>query len=120
MYKIKYAPIKFVMIAMIAGCSTCVSAQSNAPLEPLHAIFLERDNQSLAVHFKAISHGCTTTQDFELTIKESNEINQLSITRLRPDRCRKMPKLVSLTKRLRYDEINASLPIQLKNHLFIK
>lgn len=120
MYKIKPSRLKLVMIMMTVSASACSLAQPAQPLEPLHAITLERTPQSLAVHFTAISHGCTTTQDFELTLETQGGINQLSITRVTPDRCRKMPKLISLTKRLRLADINTTLPIELKNHLFIK
>lgn len=112
----------FICVFALMGSHSHASyrAQVNTQLERLNAIYLEKDLPTLAVHFKVISNGCTTVKDFEMDFLESEHINRLAIKRTKADNCRKKPKVVTLTKRLRFHEINNQNPIEVKNHLFIR
>ncbi|GLQ33326.1 hypothetical protein [Litoribrevibacter albus] len=120
MYKIKQHPIALMSALLLTSILGCAQAQSSSTLEPIHAIFLEQSEQHLLIHFKAISRGCTSPQDFDVEFNEADNMTVLAIHRITPDRCRKMPKPIYLTKRIWLKDINTERPITLKNQLLIK
>ncbi len=80
----------FIVILMISvvACSTSLQAQNPTKLETLYGINI--NDKSIVV--KVYSFGCTKAKDF--SIEEQN--GALSIVRIKIDRCRKMPELISI------------------------
>ncbi len=92
--------------------SACAPAGS---LETLHAISLHKESVTIAV----TGHGCTRAADFQVRLGNSQTPDdgpsqELSILRIRPDRCRGMPHRKRLTLPLKRDTAHA---IHLQNPL---
>ena len=69
----------------LIGCSTILLAGGEDGLSK-EPIVLEDLQRNLIV-FKAKSHGCSTDKDFRVVY----EGRDISIDRIKPDRCRRMP-----------------------------
>lgn len=76
------------LMMSVMACSTSLQAKKNIKLETLYGINI--NEKSIVV--KVYSFGCTKAKDF--TIEEQD--GALSIVRVKIDRCRKMPELVSM------------------------
>jgi hypothetical protein len=109
-----------LLISFAFGTSACSASATQTTPEPLRSIEITQEHNQITVHFQAISNGCTSDKHFEFVLKETPHANQLSITRTTPDRCRKMPKWISLTKRIPVDQLNPQLPLQVNNHFAIQ
>lgn len=86
---------KKVIFFMVALCSlsACyvVANDDNGELEQLYGVSFEKQ---LVVQVK--STGCTKAEHFDVKVEQKGEHNVLSIMRIRPDRCRAMPKVIEL------------------------
>lgn len=89
-------------------------------LEPLYGIAVLEDR----VIFKVKSNGCTKPEHFDVTLEQqrerNNEFAELRIRRTIPDRCRRKPKVIEVSKTLDYSEKAPRLPIKLINSLYIQ
>jgi len=76
----------FYSVALLAGGDGFIreEALSKGKLVPLKSLTLNSES----VIFIVNSNGCTDLEDFKLTVKGG----ELSIYRLKKDRCRKMPE----------------------------
>ena len=70
------------------ACSTSLQAQKPIKLETLYGMNINEKN----IVVKVYSFGCTKAKDF--SVEEQGD--ELSIVRIKIDRCRKMPELVSI------------------------
>lgn len=99
----------------IIFCISCASVaqgeKSTSSLESLYGVSLVETG----VRFKVRSNGCTKPEDFIFDIKTLENEATLSILRTRGDHCRRMPKVIELTKTLDYSRIGPNLPIRLVN-----
>ncbi len=82
----KYALALWVLLlsGCFAGGSGAAMKSVQAAEEPLHSVVVKAGQIEVGV----ISRGCTRRQDFEVVWKEPN---RLTVVRLRPDHCRRMP-----------------------------
>ena len=81
-----------ILLAMVGLISISSMAQTSHQLEPLYGIeFLKN-----AVKVSVKSTGCTKPEHFTIKTHEKEEATQLEIIRNKPDRCRAMPKIISL------------------------
>ncbi len=104
-------------MALIVGCSSVAShAQEYSgkkALEALYGIAMIKN----AVELKVKSTGCTTKEDFVIELKFSGAEAKLEVVRTKPDMCRRMPKIITITKTLDYSAIEPNLSIMLLNPL---
>ena len=68
------------------------SLEKKHNMETLYGIRLH--TAGLEVRVK--SHGCTEPEHFEVETMVSNDKNLLTVVRKKPDRCRKMPRIIHL------------------------
>jgi hypothetical protein len=72
----------------VMACSTSLQAQKPLKLESLYGVKI--NEKSIVI--KVYSFGCTKAKDFSIEEKSGS----LNIVRVKIDRCRKMPELVTL------------------------
>jgi len=102
------------LCGMISACSS-VASQTNYR-EPLYAVLLKKTG----IQFEVRSTGCTKAKDFEVKVRAGNEVTMLEIERVKTDRCRKMPEVVSIFKRVDFSNIDTNLDIMFDNPFKIK
>jgi len=70
-----------------------------------------------AVSFTVTGTGCTREQDFELLVEQDGPTTPLRITvlRLKPDWCKKIPQALSFTLALPRRHAGASVPVVITN-----
>ena len=78
----------FLLMVSVTACSTSLQVQKSTNLEPLYGINI--NDKSIVV--KVYSFGCTKVKDF--SVEGTGSV--LSIVRVKIDRCRKMPELISI------------------------
>ena len=88
-----------VRIVALSFLSACVLAGGNANVKDLEPIVLESLSLGRVV-FSARSNGCTNAEDFQLIV----QMQDVSIVRIKKDRCRRMPFWQTYTREFRVDE----------------
>ena len=85
-----------VSLALSASCSMAGDNQTANDLsqaaEPLYGIQLKQGE--IAINVK--SNGCTDAAHFDVQVNAENDRQTLLIVRNKPDRCRKMPKIIRI------------------------
>jgi len=116
MLKTKIAYLSTIIIFIVGCASSASNAQDHSSLsilEPLYGITMI--NNAIKVSVK--STGCTNEEDFIIDLKLSDSGAQLAVKRTKPDRCRRMPKIITIEKSLDYSSLEPSLSIMLLNPL---
>jgi len=106
--------ITIVSLFSVLLANSCVAGGSNK-LSSLYGIEVDKNR----IHFEVISSGCTKADDFQVALNQSIVPVSLSIIRTRPDRCRGMPRRVSLTKTMDFSSVGSDLDVVLLNALKI-
>ena len=96
--------MRFFIIFIFIYSTTLLA---NDVLEPLYGVTYSKNKLLVQV----MSNGCTQAKDFRI----SSENGKLSIYRIKPDRCRRMPFLVELVF-----DFPGSHPVTLENPVMIK
>jgi len=91
-------------------------AAGQSKLEPLYAVSLFEKKLEFAVK----STGCSAAEDFKLHMRSADDQLILAIERIKVDRCRRMPKVISLTKAVDFSNIDSNLDIMIGNPFKIK
>lgn len=106
-----------VLISVILGCSSffghAEERSSDKILEPLYGVVMTES----AVEFRVKSTGCTNEDDFVVHLNDSELGAELVVSRTKPDKCRRMPKIVTIKKTLDYSGLEPNLSIMLLNPL---
>ncbi|WP_344799956.1 hypothetical protein [Litoribacillus peritrichatus] len=104
-------------LLILTSVSACNSLESQANyLEPLYSVNVK----ATEITFEVKSNGCTRADDFHIGIAPVNETNRLWIERLNMDRCRKMPRIIEITKGYDGSKVDIDRPIILENLLLVK
>jgi len=91
-------------------------ASGQSKLEPLYTVSLSEKKLEFAVK----STGCSAAEDFKVHMRSADEQLILTIERIKVDRCRRMPKVISLSKAVDFSNIDSNLDIMIGNPFKIK
>lgn len=91
------------------------SEKDNAPVERVGSVDINDER----VRFDAISHGCTTSEHFELQVETVENNCRLTIVRTKPDLCRRAPFAVSLSVEWSYEKECGGSDIFIANPVLI-
>jgi len=109
-----YKVVFLMMVSLLLACSSMASSQNK--LEPLYAVSLS----DKSIEFEVKSTGCTTAEDFKLNMRSADDHLILNIERIKIDRCRRMPKVISLSKAVDFSNIESNLVIMIDNPFKMK
>lgn len=71
---------------------------SKPKVETIHDVKISADS----IQFTVISNGCTKSKNFVLDVNQVNkDTYDVTLLRLKPDYCRAMPRLITITKPLK-------------------
>ena len=109
MTKLKLVVVAVFILVLAGPCIAGGSSQTAV----LYGIKVDTKR----VLFEVKSTGCTRAKDFQVTLNKATEPATLRVIRMRPDRCRGMPKRVSLIKTLDFPSMDSNLEVVLLNPL---
>lgn len=89
-----------ISLTLSASCSIAGDMRNTGAIgqsaEALYGIQLKQD--TIAINVK--SNGCTKAEHFDVQLSAEHDQQALLIVRNKPDRCRKMPKIIRVELRL--------------------
>jgi len=109
MIKLRIAAIGIFSMILAYSCI----ASSPRQMELLYGVSIDKNK----IYFVVKSSGCSHAEDFQVALKKAKEQLTLSVIRISPDRCRGMPKQVSLAKNLDFSSTDSKLDVVLLNPL---
>lgn len=105
-----------VLIILITGLGLAVSgcarvSEANNTLEPVYAAVVVGSELRATVQ----STGCTKAEDFSVTAIRKVDKTLLSLNRVAPDRCRRMPFALDIRVDISDLKIDPALPVVIEN-----
>lgn len=110
-----FSSMAMLLMLCLVSCSSVSSEESTLQKHAQPAQLYGITLLETKVQFRVRSNGCTKPEDFEIALKEADQFASLSIVRTKVDRCRRMPRIIQLTKSLDYSLIPPNLPIRVVN-----
>lgn len=97
-----------VLLISLASLSYYSFAGTPSKSEPLYGLSISENTLSILVK----STGCTKPADFHVEVVNEAQVNVLSISRIKKDRCRAMSRIVATDLELTADK---KLPYRVEN-----
>jgi len=112
MNSMKYLSVFFLVGAAVTACTTQSTGENKMThLETLHAV----DPQKSFIGITVTGYGCTAAEHFKIQATRNNDKCQVSIYRIRPDVCRRMPMPKSLELPWNAEEACGNATIEIVN-----
>ena len=107
--------IIIILTTLISFGALSVFAHNTEKQESLYGVSFFEKNIEIIVK----SNGCTKPEDFRLDMLNGGDHTLLNIVRIKPDRCKRMPKLMAITlpfsaKQQQHYKINNSFAVSKK------